>query len=144
MVIPNMIARAMKDEPILVFGDGQQSRCFSAVSDVVRGALLLSEKREAHGEVFNIGTDEEINVLDLAKRIRSMCGSRSEIEFVPYEQVYGRSFEDMRRRVPSLEKIRRYVGYRPEFSLDALLEVTIQDVCRQMGVPAPAGLSSSA
>lgn len=144
MVIPNMIARALKNEPILVFGDGEQSRCFSAVSDVVRGALMLSDCDAARGEVFNIGTDQEISVHELAKRIRDLCGSRSEIEFVPYEQVYGRSFEDMRRRVPSLEKIRRFVGYRPEVSLDELLELTIQDVCRQMGVPAPAGLSKSA
>jgi UDP-glucose 4-epimerase len=144
MVIPNMIARAMKDEPILVFGDGEQTRCFSAVSDVIRGALLLSETSATHGEVFNIGTDEEISVYELAQRIRTMCGSRAEIEFVPYEQVYGRSFEDMRRRVPNLEKIHRYVGYRPQVSLDALLELTIQDVCQQMGVTSPAGLSPSA
>jgi len=144
MVIPNMIARAVKNEPILVFGDGLQSRCFSAVSDVVRGALLLSDLPAAHGEVFNIGTDEEISVVDLARRIRQLCGSRSEIEFVPYEQVYGRSFEDMRRRVPSLKKIREFVGYRPEVKLDQLLELTIRDVCEQMGVTSPVGLPSSA
>jgi UDP-glucose 4-epimerase len=138
MVIPNMIARALKDEPILVFGDGQQSRCFSAVSDVVRGALLLTENKATHGEVFNIGTDEEISVLELAERIREKCGSRAPIEFVPYEQVYGNSFEDMRRRVPSLDKIHRFVGYRPEVSLDALLEITIRDVGEQMGMGAAA------
>jgi UDP-glucose 4-epimerase len=143
MVIPNMIVRALRNEPILVFGDGQQSRCFSAVSDVVNGALLLVENPDAHGEVFNIGTDEEISVHGLAERIRDLCGSTSAIEFVPYEQVYGSSFEDMRRRVPSLEKIHRYVGYRPQVSLDALLEITIRDVREQMGMRSPAGLQSS-
>ena len=137
MVIPNMITRALRNDPILVFGDGKQSRCFSAVSDVVRGALLLSESKEAEGEVYNIGTDEEVSVLELAERIRSMCDSKSEIELVPYEQVYGESFEDMRRRVPSLEKIKAAVGYQPAVSLDELLEVTIGDTCERMNVPNP-------
>ncbi len=141
MVIPNMIVRALRNEPILVFGDGKQSRCFSAVSDVVRGALLLADDKSAHGEVFNIGTDEEITVLGLAERIRQRCGSRSEIEFVPYEQVYGKSFEDMRRRVPSLTKIEAFVGYRPEVTLDALLDLTIHDVREQMGLRQVAGFS---
>ena len=131
MVIPNMIARALRNEPILVFGDGEQSRCFSAVSDVVRGAILLSESHEAEGQVFNVGTDEEITVGALAERIRDICGSRSPIELVPYENVYGPSFEDMRRRVPDLTKIRRYVGYRPEVTLDQLLELTVRDMRAQ-------------
>jgi len=137
MVIPNMIARALRDEPILVFGDGEQSRCFSAVSDVVRGVMLLAESREAEGEVFNVGSDEEVTILELAQRIRTMCDSKSEIERVPYEKVYGSSFEDMRRRVPNLSKIQRYVGYRPESSLHGLLEITIKDMCDQIGTPYP-------
>jgi UDP-glucose 4-epimerase len=143
MVIPNMIGRALRHEPILVFGDGEQSRCFSAVSDVVDGALLLSQSKEAEGEVFNVGTDEEITVKELAHKIRTMCESRSAIEYVPYEQVYGHSFEDMRRRVPDLRKIRRVVGYRPRVSLDQLLEITIRDMCDQMGLPCPAGIASA-
>lgn len=143
MVIPNMITRALRQEPILVFGDGEQSRCFSAVSDVVDGALLLSESKEAEGEVFNVGTDEEITVRELAHKIKAMCESRSTIEYVPYEQVYGRSFEDMRRRVPDLGKIRRIVGYRPRVSLDQLLEITIRDTCDQMSLPCPAGIASA-
>src|SRR5436190_13224946 len=111
MVIPNMIVRALRDEPILVFGDGQQSRCFSAVSDVVRGVMMLADAREAEGEVFNVGSDEEVTILELAERIRAICDSKSEIELVPYEKVYGSSFEDMRRRVPDLNKIQRFVGY---------------------------------
>ena len=143
MVIPNMIARALRDEPILVFGDGQQSRCFSAVNDVVRGVMLLAESREAEGEVFNVGSDQEVSILELAERIRRMCDSSSEIELVPYEKVYGSSFEDMRRRVPDLSKIRRYVGYRRETSLNQLLEVTIKDMCEQMGIPCPIGIAAA-
>jgi UDP-glucose 4-epimerase len=142
MVIPNMILRALRNEPILVFGDGLQSRCFSAVGDVVRGVLLLADSKEAEGEIFNVGSDEECSVLELAQRIRSMCDSKSEIEFVPYEKVYGSSFEDMRRRVPDLRKIGRYAGYRPEISLNQLLDMTIRDMCEQMGMPVPVGLES--
>jgi len=143
MVIPNMIVRALRDEPILVYGDGTQARCFSAVSDVVRGVLMLANTREAEGEVFNIGTDEEVTILELAQRIRAMCQSRSPIEFVAYEKIYGASFEDMQRRVPDLAKVRRFVGYRPQVSLDQLLETTIRHTCEQMGLPRPAGLATA-
>jgi UDP-glucose 4-epimerase len=143
MVIPNMITRALRDEPILVFGDGLQSRCFSAVSDVVRGVLLLADAKAAEGDVFNIGTDEEVTVLDLANRIRRLCDSRSPIQFVPYEEIYGSSFEDMRRRVPDLRRIRRTVGYRPETSLEQLLEITIRDNCDQLNLPCPTGLATA-
>jgi UDP-glucose 4-epimerase len=143
MVIPNMVTRALRGEPILVYGDGQQSRCFSAVHDVVRGVLLLAASEVTVGDVFNIGTDEEITIVGLAERIRTLCESRSAIEFVEYEKIYGRSFEDMRRRVPDLTKIRRTVGYRPQISLDQLLEMTIRDTCERMGLPIPAGLAAA-
>ena len=143
MVIPNMIERALRDQPILVYGDGGQSRCFSAVSDVVRGAILLSESAETDGEVYNVGTEEEISIDDLAQRIRRVCGSNSTIEHVAYEDVYGDSFEDMRRRVPDLRKIRRAVGYRPEVTLDQLLEITVRDACERLGLPFPVGLATA-
>jgi UDP-glucose 4-epimerase len=137
MVIPNMVLRALRNEPILVYGDGRQSRCFSAVSDVVRGALLLADCKAAEGEIFNIGNDEEITITQLAERVRAMCASSSPIEFVPYEQIYGRSFEDLRRRVPSLDKIFRYVGYRPAQNLEHLLDSVIRDTREQMGRARP-------
>jgi UDP-glucose 4-epimerase len=143
MVIPNMVERALRDEPILVYGDGEQSRCFSSVADVVRGALLLSESRAAEGEIFNLGTDEEITIAELAERVRRVCNSSSRIEFVPYEEVYGNSFEDMRRRVPDLRKIRQAVGYRPEINLDQLLEITVRDTCERLSVPCPVGLATA-
>ncbi len=142
MVIPNMIERALRGDPILVYGDGQQSRCFSSVSDVVRGVLMLAESRDTLGEIYNIGTDEEVTVLELALRVRDVCHSSSAVEFVPYEDIYGSSFEDMRRRVPDLRKIERTVGYRPEMSLEQLLEVTVREMCEQMQLPVPAGLAT--
>jgi UDP-glucose 4-epimerase len=138
MVIPNMIQRALRHEPILVFGDGQQSRCFSAVS----GVMLLADHKGTEGEIYNIGTDEEVTVLELAQRINALCRGGSVIEFMAYENIYGSSFEDMRRRVPNLAKIRRTVGYEPQVTLDQLLEVTILDTCEQMRLPVPAGLAT--
>jgi UDP-glucose 4-epimerase len=137
MVIPNMVQRALLWQPILDFGDGQQTRSLSAVSDVVRAMLLLADSREAEGQVFNAGTDEEVSVLELAKKIKRLCQSDSPIELVPYEQVYGQSFEDMRRRVPDLNRIRRVVGYRPMATLDQLLETIVRDACERMGIACP-------
>jgi UDP-glucose 4-epimerase len=142
MVIPNMVERALAGRPILVFGDGRQSRCFSSVHDVVRGVLLIADHAGARGEIYNIGTDEEISVGDLALRIRARCQSESSIEFVAYEKIYGSSFEDMRRRVPDLRKIRDAVGYRPLVTLDQLLDMTIRDTCERQGLPVPAGVAS--
>src|SRR5512139_1156049 len=105
MVLPRFVQQALRHEPIQVYGDGSQTRCFAHVADVVRGTLLLAAEPRAYGEVFNVGTEEEISVLDLAKAVKKAAGSRSAIEFVPFERVYGGNFEDMDRRVPSLEKI---------------------------------------
>jgi UDP-glucose 4-epimerase len=131
MVLPRFIKNAMQGEPIVVYGDGQQTRCFSSVHDVVRGTLLLAGEPGAEGEVFNIGTDEEVSILDLAQRVKRVTGSDSTIEFVPFEQIYGSRFEDMQRRVPDLTKIRALVGYEPQWSLDRLLETTAEDYRRQ-------------
>jgi UDP-glucose 4-epimerase len=131
MVIPRFVERALRNEPILVYGDGLQSRCFSSVHDVVRGVLMLAGEPRAIGEVFNIGTQEEVSVADLARRIRAMTGSLSPIETVEYEAIYGTRFEDMQRRVPSLDKIRSIVGYQPEVTLDRLLRDTIEHVREQ-------------
>jgi UDP-glucose 4-epimerase len=138
-----MIQRALQHQPILVFGDGGQSRCFSAVSDVVRGVMKLADTRGTEGEIYNIGTDEEVTVLELARRVKTMCRSDSVIEFVAYEDIYGASFEDMRRRVPNLAKIRKACGYVPQVTLDQLLEVTVRDTCEQMDLPVPVGLVSA-
>jgi len=125
MVLPTFIRQALAGEPLTVHGDGRQTRCFSYVGDVVRGALLLLASPAAIGEVFNVGNDEEVAIGDLAKKIVAMTGSSSPIQRVPYESVFGATFEDVRRRVPSLEKIRAFVGYEPRVSLDELLVLTV-------------------
>jgi UDP-glucose 4-epimerase len=135
MVIPRFVERALRNEPILVYGDGLQSRCFSSVHDVVRGVLMLAKEPRAIGEVFNIGTQEEVSVADLARRVKAMVGSTSPIEAVEYEAIYGSRFEDMQRRVPSLDKIKALVGYEPQVTLDQLLRDTVDHVrARQVTV----------
>jgi UDP-glucose 4-epimerase len=136
MVIPRFVERALADEPILVYGDGLQSRCFSSVHDVVRGVLMLADEPRAYGEVFNIGTMEEVSVGDLARRVKALTESNSKIEAVEYEAIYGSRFEDMQRRVPDLAKIHALVGYEPQVTLDELLRETIEHV-RAQQAPAP-------
>jgi UDP-glucose 4-epimerase len=143
MVIPNMIERALRGDPILIYGDGLQTRCFSAVSDVVRGTVALAETPAAEGGIFNLGTDEEVNILDLARRVKRLCQSESPIQHVAYSEIYGNAFEDMRRRAPDLTKIRRTVGYRPEVRLDQLLETTIRVTCEQKGMACPIGVATA-
>jgi UDP-glucose 4-epimerase len=126
MVIPNFVRQALADEPMTVHGDGTQSRSFTDVSDVVRGLVALATEPRAVGEVFNIGNTEEISILDLARRVKAMTHSRSEIVLIPYDQAYEAGFEDMPRRVPDLRKILSVVGYRPSFGLDAILERVIE------------------
>lgn len=125
MVIPRFVERALRNEPLLVYGDGLQSRCFSSVHDVVRGVLMLADEPRAHGEVFNIGTMEEVSVVDVARRVIDISQSSSKVELVAYEAIYGSRFEDMQRRVPDLAKIHGLVGYEPRVSLDDLLRETI-------------------
>ena len=121
MVIPTFVRQALMSEPITVYGDGQQRRSFTYVGDVVEALTRLVVEPAAIGQVFNIGNVEEISILALAERIKSMAASRSEIVLVPYEEAYEAGFEDMPRRVPSLDKIHRLVGYRPPVALEAIL-----------------------
>lgn len=136
MVIPSLLRQALLGEPLTVYGDGAQTRCFSYVGDVVRGVLSLSGLSSACGETFNIGTDQEIAIIDLARMIRDLCASRSEILLVPYEKAYGDGFEDVPRRVPDLRKIRRWIGYDPEVDLEKLLTVTRDWVQERLAVDA--------
>ena len=126
MVVPRFVSQALRNDPITVYGDGQQSRCFTHVKDTVNAAIALMDSDATVGEVYNIGNDEEITILELAERIRELSGSESLIEFKPYCEVFGENFEDMPRRVPSLEKIRRTVGYDPRYGLDDVLEAVIE------------------
>ncbi len=121
MVVPTFIRQAMAGEPITVFGDGLQSRCFAWVGDVVDALISLSQNRDAVGKVFNIGSDEEVAIIELAERVKRITNSRSPIRFVPYEEAYESGFEDMPRRVPDLQRVRRLTGYRPTKTLDEIL-----------------------
>lgn len=121
MVVPRFVHAAIKNEPIEVHGDGTQSRCFGHVYDVVDGLVKLLDTPSCFGQVINLGNSEEVSIKELADRAIKLTGSTSEMQFVPYEEVYGDGFEDMRRRVPSLEKARRLIGYQPTRSLDDII-----------------------
>ena len=125
MVIPNFVRQALAGQPITVFGDGTQSRCFTDVSDVVGGLVGLMDHPHTAGEVFNIGSHHEVSILELAKKVKAMAKSDSEIVFVPYEKAYEEGFEDMPRRVPDTNKITALIGYEPKVSLDEILERVI-------------------
>jgi len=121
MVIPRFVQQAIDGGPITVYGDGTQSRCFCDVSDVVGALIDLSGERAAVGEIFNIGSDEEITISALAERVRALSGQDREIRNIAYEVAYGPGFEDMQRRVPDLSKIHALTGYRPTVKLDEIL-----------------------
>jgi len=125
MVIPTFVKQAMAGRPITVYGDGQQSRCFGYVGDVVGALIKLMEHPEAVGQVFNIGSNEEVTILELAKRVKELTNSTSEIIFVPYDEAYEEGFEDMPRRIPDISKTNALVGFRPEMKLDGILQQVI-------------------
>ena len=134
MVVPRFVKAALNSETIEVHGDGTQSRCFGHVHDVIDGLIRVMETPACFGQVVNLGNDAEVSINDLAKRAIELTGSKSEIRYIPYDQVYGEGFEDMQRRVPSLEKAGRLIGYKPTKTLDNI----INDVAAEMR----AGLSS--
>ncbi len=125
MVIPIFVKQALLGHPLTVYGDGKQTRCFSDVSDVVDGMMKLMESDKTIGEIFNIGNDEEISILDLAKKIKKMTNSKSSIEFIPYDKAYETGFEDMQRRLPDLTKINKFIGYKPKIKLNEMLQKII-------------------
>jgi UDP-glucose 4-epimerase len=125
MVIPTFVKQALAGRPITVYGDGKQSRCFGYVGDVVGALVKLMDNDDAVGQVFNIGSNVEISILELAERVKQITHSDSEIVFVPYDEAYEEGFEDMPRRVPDISKISGFVGFRPEMSLDGILESVV-------------------
>jgi UDP-glucose 4-epimerase len=131
MVIPSFVQQALAGQPITVFGDGTQSRSFTYVGDVVKAVVALINEPRAIGQVFNIGNGREITIGDLAARIRTLTGSRSEIVRIPYDQAYEAGFEDMPRRVPDISKIRSLIGYEPSVELDEILGRVIEHFRQQ-------------
>jgi UDP-glucose 4-epimerase len=134
MVVPNFVRQALEGEPITVFGTGKQSRCFCYVGDTVSALLKLLDAPEAVGQVFNIGSSEEISIEGLADLIKTKLSSTSPICYIPYEKAYEAGFEDMPRRVPSTAKVERYVGWQPSTSLDSTIDL-IAEYFRQNQKP---------
>ena len=127
MVIPTLVEQALQGKPITVFGDGTQSRCFTHVADIVDALIKLQNIPESRGKVINLGNDQEITIMDLARRIKELTGTSSPIQVIPYDEAYGPGFEDMHRRVPDLSKAAAILGYRPSRSLDQILNDVIAD-----------------
>ena len=127
MVIPTFVEHALAGRPIQIHGDGTQTRCFCHVSDTIRALNRLMEEPAASGEIFNVGSGNKISILELAERVRALAGSHSEIEFVPYDRVYGQGIEDMLHREPSVEKIRAATGWAPERDLAGILADVIEE-----------------
>lgn len=132
MVIPSLIKQALAGRDMTVYGDGTQTRCFTYISDAISALIALAEHPKTNGEVYNIGSTEEVSILALARKIRELTGSQSKIVFVPYDQAYEHGFEDMMRRVPDLTKINQLIGYAPTTSLDEILLHTIRHHAQQI------------
>ncbi|MCJ7693629.1 MAG: SDR family NAD(P)-dependent oxidoreductase [Sedimentisphaerales bacterium] len=125
MVVPRFVQRALKNEPVLIYGTGKQSRCFCYVDDVVEAVIGLMDCEQAAGKVYNVGSTEEITIEDLADKVIQMTGSKSKKQFIPYEKAYGKPIDDMMRRVPSIERIRQTISWQPRTTLDQTLKVII-------------------
>jgi UDP-glucose 4-epimerase len=140
MVIPNFVQQALTGQDITVYGDGTQTRCFTHVSDIIEALIAVAEHPRAVGEVYNIGSDHEISMLELAEKIKYITESASNIVFVPYDEAYEEGFEDMMRRVPDIAKIRGLIGYSPNVNLDAMLASIIDyhrvKMVGELGMPA--------
>jgi UDP-glucose 4-epimerase len=125
MVLPNFVQSALLGKPISVYGDGKQTRSFTHVRDVVDAITGLMSEPRAEGDVFNVGNDKEVTINELAEKVKKMTGSGSPIEHVSYEKAYGPGFEDMRRRCPNIEKIRKLIGFEPKYDLEAMIQGVI-------------------
>jgi len=132
MVVPTFVRQALAGQPITVYGDGTQSRCFGYVGDVVGALVKLVQEPRAIGEVFNVGNDQEISIRALAERIKALTHSRSDIVTLPYDEVYEAGFEDMARRVPDLSKIGALIGYKPTVQLDRIIEEVVEYARQRM------------
>ena len=133
MVIPRFVEWALKNEPITIYGNGKQSRCFAYVGDVVEGIIDLMNCENVWGRVYNIGSTDEITIDALADKIIELTGSKSEKKFISYEEAYGKPFDDMTRRVPCLKRINEAIGYKPKTTLEQTLQYVIDDVKKKLG-----------
>ena len=128
MVVPTLVSQALAGKPLTVYGDGKQTRCFGFVADVVKSLLALMDHQDAAGEIFNIGSTEEVSIAQLAGRVIALTGSHSDVVYVPYDEAYEEGFEDMPRRVPDTSKALRFIGFTPSTALDDILRAVIADL----------------
>lgn len=135
MVIPRFVTQALRNEPLTVHGDGQQTRCFTYVGDAVPALIQLMEATNITGEVFNLGSPECVTIEELARRVIRLTGSQSPITHIPYELAYGEGYEDIMNRAPSLAKLEEAIGYKPKTSLDAMLEIIIEHTRKSLPAP---------
>jgi UDP-glucose 4-epimerase len=126
MVLPRFVSAALANEPLKVFGTGEQTRCFCHVADIAEALVKLMNTPSAAGQVFNLGSEEEISINNLAKRVIELGNSKSIITHIPYTEAYGRPFDDLPRRVPSLARIRNAIDFKPRFTLDQIIQAVIQ------------------
>jgi len=126
MVLPKFIKAALLNQPLLIYGSGEQTRCFADVSDVVDAFIKLMNTPECAGEIFNVGTTESISITDLAKKVKDMCHSKSRIEYMRYEDAFEEGFEDMMHRQPDLTKIKNFIGWEPKQKLDDIISRIIE------------------
>jgi UDP-glucose 4-epimerase len=122
MVVPRFVTAALKNNPLSVYGSGDQIRCFCHVDDVVRALLLVMDSEKAVGQVFNVGNNQQVTIMELAKKVIEITGSTSTIEKIAYEKAYPEGFEDMQRRVPDISKIKKVLGWTPEINLDQIIK----------------------
>jgi UDP-glucose 4-epimerase len=122
MVVPRFVSAALKNEPLSVYGSGDQIRCFCHVKDAVKALLLVMDSEKAVGKVFNVGNNSQVSIMDLAKKVIEITGSKSRIEKIAYEKAYPEGFEDMQRRVPDISKIKQVLGWEPEINLDQIIK----------------------
>lgn len=137
MVLPRFVRQALAGEPLTVYGDGSQTRCFGYIADVVSALQMLAAEPRAHGEIFNLGNPQEISILDLAKRVITRTNSTSTIEHVPFTSAYGQGFEEIMKRVPDIGKIARLTGFAPKASIDQIIDSVRES---QAGEPRHAGI----
>ena len=143
MVLPTFVRQALLGEPITIYGDGSQSRCFGYVKDVVEAFVRIAQSPNVAGEVVNIGNDSELTINALAETVRLLTNSHSPVVYIPYDKAYGPGFEDMFRRVPSLEKLQRLIGYRPTTTLEEIIHSVIADVRERIPEEAPVILAAA-
>jgi UDP-glucose 4-epimerase len=122
MVVPRFVSAALKNEPLSVYGSGDQIRCFCHIDDAVQALLLVMDSEKAVGQVFNVGNNQQISIMGLAKKVIEFTESSSAIEKIAYEKSYPEGFEDMQRRVPDISKIKQVLGWSPEIDLDKIIK----------------------